>query len=46
MSAKLPEFAVHIINLDLKLCKTYSGKYIYGQLFSADSSSGANRKEK
>ena len=45
MSERMLEFAVRIMKLESKLCKTYSGKHIYGQLFRSGSSAGANYEE-
>ena len=45
MSVRMLEFAVRIMKLESKLCKTYSGKHIYGQLFRSGSSTGANYEE-
>lgn len=45
MSERLLEFAADIIKIEKPLCKTYAGRHIYGQLFRAGSSSGANCEE-
>ena len=45
MSERLLEFAVRIIKVESQLYKTYAGRHIYGQLFRAGSSSGANYEE-
>jgi four helix bundle protein len=45
LSERFLKFAVSIIKLDKELCKTYSGRHIYGQLFREGSSSGANYEE-
>lgn len=45
MSERLLEFAARIIKVERFLCKTYAGRHIYGQLFRAGSSSGANYEE-
>jgi four helix bundle protein len=45
MSQRLLEFAIRIMKLEIKLCKTYSGRHIYKQLFRAGTSSGANYEE-
>lgn len=45
MSKRILEFVVRIMKLESKLCKTYSGKHIYGQLFRSGSSTGANYEE-
>jgi len=38
-------FAVEIYKLEEGLCKSYSGKHVYGQLFRSVTSSGANYDE-
>lgn len=45
MSERFMIFIVNIIKLEKQLCKTYSGRHIYGQLFRAGTSSGANYEE-
>jgi len=45
MSDRFMKFAVNIIKLENQLCKTYSGRHIYGQLFRAGTSSAANFEE-
>src|SRR3972149_3930867 len=45
MSERLLEFAARIIKLEPKLRSTYAGRHIFGQLFRAGSSSGANYEE-
>ena len=45
LSERLLVFAVNIIKLEKQLCRTYSGRHIYGQLFRAGTSSGANYEE-
>ena len=45
MSERLLEFATCIIKLEPKLRFTYTGRHIFGQLFRAGSSSGANYEE-
>ncbi|TAL60489.1 MAG: four helix bundle protein [Bacteroidetes bacterium] len=45
MSDRLFEFAAKIMKQEEVLCKTYSGKHIYGQLFRSGSSTGANYEE-
>jgi len=45
MSERMLGFAVRIMKLESTLCKTYSGKHIYGQLFRSGSSTGANYEE-
>ena len=38
-------FAVKIMSLEKVLCKSYTGRHIYGQLFRAGTSSGSNYNE-
>jgi four helix bundle protein len=45
MSDRFMIFIVNIIKLEKQLCKTYSGRHIYGQLFRAGSSLCANYEE-
>jgi four helix bundle protein len=45
LSDRFMVFVVNIIKLEKHLCKTYSGRHIYGQLFRAGTSSGANYEE-
>ena len=45
MSDRFLVFAVNIIKIEKQLCKTYSGRHIYGQLFRAGTSAGANYEE-
>ena len=45
MSDRFMFFVVNIIKLEKQLCKTFSGRHIYGQLFRAGTSSGANYEE-
>ena|SRR3989339_369778 len=45
MADRLLEFPARIIKVEGQLCKTYAGKHIYGQLFRAGTSSGANYEE-
>lgn len=45
MSERFMSFVVMIIQLENQLCRTYSGRHIYGQLFRAGTSSGANFEE-
>jgi four helix bundle protein len=45
VSDRFKVFVVNIIKLEKQLCKTYSGRHIYGQLFRAGTSSGANYEE-
>ena len=39
------KFAVYIYKLEKPLCRTYSGRHVYGQLFRSGTSSGANYDE-
>ena len=39
------KFAVFIYKLENSLCKNYSGRHVYGQLFRSGTSSGANYDE-
>jgi len=45
LSKRFLEFAVNIFKLEKQLCKTYSGRHVYGQLFKAGTSAGANYEE-
>ncbi|MFH0867092.1 MAG: four helix bundle protein [Bacteroidota bacterium] len=45
MTNRFLMFAAKVIELGKKLNKTYEGRHIYGQLFRAASSSGANYEE-
>ena len=45
MSERYLIYVVNIIKLEKQLCKTYSGRHIYGQLFRAGTSAGANYEE-
>jgi four helix bundle protein len=45
ISDRFLEFAARIYKLEKTLCKTYSGRHIYGQLFRAGTSAGANYEE-
>jgi four helix bundle protein len=45
MSERFMSFVVRILKLENQLLKTYSGRHIYGQLFRAGTSSGANFEE-
>lgn len=45
MSDRMLEYAVMIMKLEKDLCKTYSRRHIYGQLFRSGSSTGANFEE-
>ncbi|MBN2863228.1 MAG: four helix bundle protein [Bacteroidales bacterium] len=45
LSERFLRFVVGIIKIERVLCKTYAGRHIYGQLFRAGSSAGANYEE-
>jgi four helix bundle protein len=45
MSERFMRFVVKILKLENQLLKTYSGRHIYGQLFRAGTSAGANFEE-
>jgi four helix bundle protein len=45
LSDRFLNFVVNIIKIEKQLCKTYSGRHIYGQLFRAGSSTAANYEE-
>ncbi len=45
LSQRFMSFAVSIMKIEKQLCRTYSGRHIYGQLFRAGSSAGANYEE-
>jgi len=45
LSERFLEFAASIIKLGKKLNKTYEGRHVYGQLFRAGTSTGANYEE-
>ena len=45
MSDRFMSLVVNIIQFEDQLCKTYSGRHIYGQLFRSGTSSGANFEE-
>ena len=45
MSSRFMGFVVEIIRIEKQLCKTCSGRHIYGQLFRAGTSAGANYEE-
>ena len=45
ISSRFLEFAAKIIDLGKKLNKSYEGRHVYGQLFRAGTSSGANYEE-
>jgi four helix bundle protein len=45
LSERFIGFSVNILKLEKVLCKTYSGRHIFGQLFRASTSAGANYEE-
>ena len=45
LSERFLEFPASIIKLGKKLNKTYEGHHVYGQLFRAGTSAGANYEE-
>ena len=45
MSDRFMVFVVNIIKIEKLLCKTYSGRHIYSQLFRTGTSTGANYEE-
>jgi four helix bundle protein len=45
MSERFMALVVNIIKLEKLLCKTYSGRHIYGQLFRSGTSAAANYEE-
>ena len=45
MSDRFMVFVISIIKIEKQLCKSYSGRHIYGQLFRAGTSGGANYEE-
>jgi four helix bundle protein len=45
MSDRFMVFVVNILKIEKQLCRNYSGRHIYGQLFRAGTSSGANYEE-
>jgi four helix bundle protein len=45
LSDRFMKFVVTILMLERELLKTYSGRHIYGQLFRAGTSAGANYEE-
>lgn len=45
LSNRFMVFVVSIIKIEKQLCRTYSGRHIYGQLFRAGTSVGANYEE-
>jgi len=45
LSDRFMLFTVSIFKIEKQLCKTYSGRHIYSQLFRAATSTGANYEE-
>ena len=45
MTERFLEFAARIVKIGKKLNKTFEGRHIYGQLFRAGTSAGANYEE-
>ena len=45
LSKRFLFFAVNIIKIEKQLCISYSGRHLYGQLFRAGTSAGANYEE-
>jgi len=45
LSERFLTLAVNIIKIEKQLCKTYSGRHVYGQLFRSVTSSAANYEE-
>jgi len=45
MSGRFLSFAVKIVKLENQLCKTFSGRHIYNQVFRAATSAAANFEE-
>ena len=45
MSDRFLIFAVNLIKLEKQICKTYSGRHIFSQLFRSSTSAGANYEE-
>lgn len=45
LSDRFMVFVVNIMKIEKQLCKTYSGRHIYIQLFRAGTSTGANYEE-
>ncbi|MFZ5939305.1 MAG: four helix bundle protein [Bacteroidota bacterium] len=45
LSERFLDFSVSIMSLEKELCKTYSGRHVYGQLFRSGTSCGANYEE-
>jgi four helix bundle protein len=45
MSDRFIVFVISIMKIEKQLCRSYSGRHIYGQLFRAGTSGGANYEE-
>ena len=45
LSDRFMVFVVNIIKIEKQLCRNFSGRHIYGQLFRAGTSTGANYEE-
>jgi four helix bundle protein len=45
LSDRFMLFIVNVIKLEKQLCKTFSGRHVYGQLFRSCTSCGANYEE-
>ena len=45
MADRYLNFAVSVLKVEKQLCKTYTGRHIFGQLFRAATSAGANYEE-
>lgn len=45
LSDRFMVFVVNIIKIEKQLCRSFSGRHIYGQLFRAGTSTGANYEE-
>jgi four helix bundle protein len=45
LSERFINLIINIIKLEKHLCKNYSGRHIYGQLFRSGTSTGANYEE-
>lgn len=45
LSKRFLDFVLNILKLEKQLCRTYSGRHIYTQLFRSGTSAGANYEE-
>ncbi len=45
LSKRFLEFVLNILKIENELCRTYSGRHIYTQLFRSGTSAGANYEE-